>query len=286
MVKSNSAQGSVDRTARLCHDPRMDLEAARKGLAKRSAFSAKRVAFLVVAGAALIAGVLLRAGYFGRPDVEQNAPVTVPASPPPQAVATPPAETTESVAKIPAPVDTPAAAPSQPTAQAGGEQAGQTDAAVPPADQADLPGAGMILVSRQPVEVRASPSASAPTTYGFPAGRPFRVIGHEGGFAQIKDLRSGATGWIDEAALVPPPRVPTLTAPSRVTTGTATAQPKAVAIGGKAATPPTAAKPKVAGKGGQVAAGSEDVTDPDLVQPDRRPGLLGGVFRGIFGGGN
>ena len=44
--------------------------------------------------------------------------------------------------------------------------------------------------------------------YGFPAGRPFRVIGREAGFVQIQDLKSSASGWIDEAALAPPPRRP------------------------------------------------------------------------------
>ena len=71
----------------------------------------------------------------------------------------------------------------------------------------------MILVSRQPVSVLASPSASAPTMYGFPAGRPFRVIGRDGGFTHIQDLKSSASGWIEEAALAPPPRVPTASAP-------------------------------------------------------------------------
>src|SRR5262245_19519689 len=66
----------------------------------------------------------------------------------------------------------------------------------------------MILVSRQPVAVLASPSSSAPALYGFPAGRPFRVIGRDGGFAHIQDLRSSASGWIDEAALALPPRMP------------------------------------------------------------------------------
>jgi hypothetical protein len=253
----------------------MDLEAARKDLAKRSALSPRRLAFFAVAGLALVAGLLLRAGYFGQPEGEQNAPVVIAAPPPPPA-ALPTTETTETVAKAPA--EEPAAAPSPPAEPA---------AAPPPADQTDLPGAGMILVSRAPVEVRASPSASAPTTYGFPAGRPFRVIGHEGGFAQIKDLKSGATGWIDEAVLVPPPRGPAV-APQPRAPSTATSQPRPAAVGGKTATPLTAAKPKAVGKGGQVVArtGEDANTEPDPVQPERRPGLLGGVFRGIFGGGN
>ena len=49
----------------------------------------------------------------------------------------------------------------------------------------------------------ASPSSSAPVLYGFPAGRPFRVIGRSAGFAHIQDLKSSASGWIDEAALAP-----------------------------------------------------------------------------------
>jgi hypothetical protein len=265
----------------------MDLEAARKDLAKRSALSPRRLAFFAVAGLALVAGLLLRAGFFGQPEEEQNAPVVV-AAPPPLPAAPPATETTETVAKAPAPAEEPAAAPRPPAEPASVEKAEQTDAAPPPADQTDFPGAGIILVSRAPVEVRASPSASAPTTYGFPAGRPFRVIGHEGGFAQIKDLKSGATGWIDEAVLVPPPRGPAVAPQPRAPSATATSQPRPAAVGGKTATPLTAAKPKAVGKGGQVAArtGEDASTEPDPVRPERRPGLLGGVFRGIFGGGN
>jgi hypothetical protein len=59
----------------------------------------------------------------------------------------------------------------------------------------------MILVSKRPIELLASPSSSAVVMYGFPAARRFRLIGHESGFAQIQDLKSGATGWIDEVAL-------------------------------------------------------------------------------------
>jgi len=123
----------------------------------------------------------------------------------------------------------------------------------------------------------ASPSSSAPTLYGFPAGRPFRVIGHNGGFAQIKDLRSGATGWIDEAALAPAPGSPAVSAPS---------QPKPVAASRKSAEPSTAPKPKATKKDSQVTAGSEETAEP--VQTPKRPGLFGGggLFGGIFGSGN
>ena len=67
---------------------------------------------------------------------------------------------------------------------------------------------GMILVSKRPIEVLAGPSSSASMLYGFPAGRPFRLIGRNGDFAQIQDLKSGATGWIDETALAQSPPMP------------------------------------------------------------------------------
>ena len=135
----------------------------------------------------------------------------------------------------------------------------------------------MILVSRQPIGVLASPSSSAPTMYGFPAGRPFRVIGRDGGFAHIQDLKSSASGWIDEAALAPPPRVPAVSAPS---------QPKPFAVSRKVRSKARSGRSEA--KSDQerqsVTANSEAATQPDR----RRPGLFGrgGVFGGIFGNGN
>jgi hypothetical protein len=61
--------------------------------------------------------------------------------------------------------------------------------------------AGPIVVSKRPVQVLAGPSSSASVLYGFPAGRPFRLIGHEAGFAHIQDLKSSATGWIESTAV-------------------------------------------------------------------------------------
>jgi hypothetical protein len=72
---------------------------------------------------------------------------------------------------------------------------------------------GMILVSKRPIEVLARPSSSSVVMYGFPAGRRFRLIGREAGFAQIQDLKSGATGWIDESGLEQSPRVPAASEP-------------------------------------------------------------------------
>jgi hypothetical protein len=82
------------------------------------------------------------------------------------------------------------------------------------AEPAGPTGSGIILVSRRPFEVLAGPSSSASVMYGFPAGRRFRLIGREAGFAQIQDLKSGATGWIDEASLEQSPRVPAVSVPS------------------------------------------------------------------------
>jgi hypothetical protein len=267
----------------------MDLEAARKALPKRSSFSSKRVVFFVVVGLCVVAGVLLRSGlYFTQPEVEQKAPVAVTPSPPPTA-ATPAVGATESVPQSPTAVTSsppPAAAtpavegtgavpqssrPAQNAVTAPTEQAEPTGEAVDkpePAGEADehagpeLP--GMILVARQPVEVLASPSSSAPALYGFPAGRPFRVIGREGGFAHIQDLKSSASGWIDEAALAQPPGAPAASAPG---------QSKPFSAGGK----PTQ-------KDSAVTADSDVATQPDR----RRPGLFGrgGLFGGIFGNGN
>jgi hypothetical protein len=127
--------------------------------------------------------------------------------------------------------------------------------------------------------VLASPSSSAPATYGFPAGRPFRVIGRDGRFTQIQDLKSGASGWIDEAALTPPARVPAVSAQS---------QPKPVAVSRKPPNPSVDLKPKSTKRRGQVTDDSEEATEPDAVQGRNRPGLLGrgGLFGGIFGNGN
>ena len=50
----------VDRKSRLCHDPGMDLEVARKALSRRSAFSSKRAAFFVIAGLFVVGGIVLR----------------------------------------------------------------------------------------------------------------------------------------------------------------------------------------------------------------------------------
>ena len=251
----------------------MDLEVARKALSKRSAFSPKHVAFFVVAGLCLVAGILLRSGqYFAQPEVELKAPVAVA----PPVAATPAVEATESIPEPPPPPQDAAIAPPEnvePTGEAV-EALEQADEAVEHAEQPEPPGSGMILVSRQPIEVLASPSSSAPALYGFPAGRPFRVIGRDGGFVHIQDMKSSASGWIDEAAVTPPPSAPVVSAPS---------QPKPSAVSRKPSNPSAGPKPNATKNDSGVTADSE-ATQPDR----RRPGLFGrgGVFGGIFRNSN
>jgi hypothetical protein len=283
----------------------MDLEAVSKSLSKRNAFSTKKkIAFVAVAGLVLVGGIGLRAShYFGgtladsEPAVVE-APAAAPAATPssvPAPVAAPEeappyaAETAGSVPKTAPATQEAAPAPSEPAGQTGGTaeqtmpegdavgQVAPEGDAVGQSEQADLPGAGMILVARKPVQVLAGPSASAPAMYGFPAGRPFRVIGRQGGFVQIKDLRSSASGWIDETALAePPPSAPAVAAPS---------QSKPGAVNRK---PATASAPKAANKNAPVTADSEPAAGPDPTQARRPPVLFGrgGFFGGIFGGGN
>jgi hypothetical protein len=231
----------------------MDLEAARKSLSpKQVGFSSKKLAFLGVAGLVLVAGIVWRGSdYFGETPAEEKAPVAVeapalePAAPPTTEATKSPAGTLPAAetAETPPTTQDTATAPNAPAEQTGDAlaQPEPEGNAVKQAEQPELPGAGMILVARKPVEMLASPSADAPAMYGFPAGRPFRVIGREGGFAKIQDLKSGASGWIDEAALTaPPPRQPAVAAPSPSKSGaggpkssTASANPKAKATAKK-----------------------------------------------------
>lgn len=268
----------VDQQAPPCHDRAMDPKVPWKTLSRRGAFSSKQVAFFAVAGLALVVGIFLRAGhYFRQPAEEEKAPVAVEASPP--AAAVPPTiDAAKSVPKTPQAPKAPRAMqqattePSKPAEQAGdaAQQAKPEGDAVEQAEQPESKYSGVILVSKKPVEMLASPSASASVMYGFPAGRPFRVIGREGSFAHIQDLRSGASGWIDEAALTEPPPKQAVAPPSKPTA--------------RGASP----KPKVTKKDAQVATDSEVPDESDSVQPRNRPRLFGkgGLFGGIFGGGN
>jgi hypothetical protein len=262
----------------------MDLEAARKSLSKRNTFSPKKIAFAVVACLVLVVGIGLRASHYLGETPAQNEPIAVEtpvaALPAPEA-ALPPAETTESIPKAAPATQEAAPAPTEPAEQATDnvEQTQPESDAVGQTEQADLPGAGMILVSRKPVSVLASPSASAPAMYGFPAGRPFRVVGREGGFVQIQDLKSSASGWIDEAALAAPPPAPAVAAPS---------QSKPAPVSRKPATASADPKPKAVKKAARVNVEPEPAAEPDPAEAPRRPGLFGrgGLFGGILGNGN
>ena len=113
-------------------------------------------------------------------------------------------------------------------------------------------GSGTILVARKAIGMLSGPSSSAPVLYGFPPGRPFRLLGHDGGFAHIQDLKSSGSGWVDETALAPSAGVPV---------NSATPQPEA-----SSPIPP------------DPSAGPTPKTS--------RPGLFGGgggLLRGIFG---
>jgi hypothetical protein len=59
----------------------------------------------------------------------------------------------------------------------------------------------LATVAGSPAVVRSQPGTSAPVLFGFPTGRPLRVLGRESGFAYVQDLRSSQLGWIEEAAL-------------------------------------------------------------------------------------
>jgi hypothetical protein len=286
----------------------MDLEAARKSLSKRSAFSTKKIAFVGAAALVLVGGIALRAGhYFGEaptgvepaavealPPQASTAPEPPPAAAPsaaPQPAPPPTAEPAGSVAKTPPATQQAAPAPAEPAEPTGAtaDQPAPEADAVEQAEQADLPGAGMILVARKPVQVLASPSASAPAMYGFPAGRPFRVIGRQGGFVQIKDLRSSASGWIDEAALARPPvSAPSVAAPSRPKPGAVGQKPATAAADPKPKAGAADPKPKAAAKKGAPVTADSESDAPDPGQASRPPVLFGrgGFFGGIFGNGN
>ena len=258
----------------------MDLGGTQKTPSKLGGFSRKQVAFFAIAGLVLVGGIALRAShYLSEPAGEEKVPAVVDSAAPKSAPETAPEAATPPEA---APVAAPEAAP--PAAETAAEPVPETPPAAqeaatpttqpakPEGDTAEqpLPDASVILVARRPVELLASPSPSATVMFGFPAGRPFRVIGQEGGFAHIRDLKSGTTGWIDKTALAPPP--PRAPAPS---------QAKPAGGGRKSSTASSDAK--ATKKETSVADDAAPAT-----QPSQRPGLFGqgGLFGGIFSGGN
>ena len=150
----------------------------------------------------------------------------------------------------------PVAPPDAATDTTSAIDTGENAAPLPP----DSPLAGKILVSKRPVEVLAAPSASASAMYGFPAGRPFRALSREGDYIRIQDVKSGASGWIEEAALAPAP--PPVAAPAPGSRATAKATPRK--------------KRKFA---------PETETAAQAPEPRKKRGIFGGdgLFGGLFG---
>jgi hypothetical protein len=256
----------------------MKLGPTQKPKVHLGGLSSKQAAFLGVAGLVLVGGLILRNFISSdEPPGEETAPVVVGASTPeadtPEAA---PVEklTTERLPETPPATQETATAPSEPVGDAAGQAQQTGDAAEKPplvGDAADqsLPDADMILVARRPVELLAEPSADATVMFGFPAGRPFRVIGREAGFVQIQDEKSGARGWIDEAALAAaPPRAPVITR--------------------RSSTKPTRRSSTKPAGGGRRSSSKPDSSIVDererSVEPPKRPGLFGGggLFGGIF----
>ncbi len=166
-------------------------------------------------------------------------------------------------------------------APANGDAASQGAPAAPA-------GSGAILVSKQPVKLLAGPSSSAAVMYGFPAGRRFRLIGQEPGFAQLQDVKSGATGWIDEAALGHSPAVAAAKAASQPKQDlrsnkevTASSNPKPTS---HAATKKIASTPAKAKRTRKAATAEAKSETPAPQQPKRRGlfGLRGNSAQGVL----
>ena len=238
----------------------MDLGPTHKPPVHFGGLSSKQLIFLGIAGVILVVGVVLRNVVSSdEPAGEETTPVAVEAAPPA------PKTTSERLLPETPPATQEAATPPSPPVEQTGEAVQQTgDQQAGDAAEPALPGSDMILVARRPVELLSEPSTDGAVMFGFPAGRPFRVIGEENGFVQIKDEKSGASGWIDKSALAaPPPRAPVVTTRARPKPG----------AGGRGASP-------------RRNAGQSDSAVADelqsAVEPPKRPGLFGGG--GIFGG--
>jgi hypothetical protein len=101
-------------------------------------------------------------------------------------------------------------APQLPTADAAPQQAPQDAAAPDDADQSEAaapgetPGQGQgIWIVATTADVHNQPSDQAPSIYSLPAGRQVRVLARDNGWAQVQDVASGGTGWVDAQMLAP-----------------------------------------------------------------------------------
>lgn len=198
-------------------------------------------------------------------------------------------------------------------------EAGGATSALPPGGAAALPadnepvddGSGEVVITTRLSSIYASPSASAPVLYAFPAGRRLRVIGHEGGFVRIKELQSGATGWAEASTLAPgsapatTPAAPTTSAsaepsadvgeapaasaPATESKPAAAPPPKPRPSTQRAATKPpanqkTAAKPPVAGATTPPTAAQKEAAAKREAQPAERSGPFPDFLKRAFGG--
>jgi len=141
------------------------------------------------------------------------------------------------------------------------DEAEPVQQAAPKPTVSPTPLSGKVVVSKRPVEVLASPSESASAMFGFPAGRPFRVLGGDGKYVKIQDIRSGASGWIEEAALAPAP-APVPAAKQR------------------AGTKPAAKTSRTRTRSSET---ETVAAEPKPVPKRERPRPFGGLFGGLFG---
>lgn len=216
---------------------------------------------LIIAGclAVVVGGTLLWSRYGGDQAANvmtsREAVVEVAPPPDPSAPTTPTAAVTGSLP-----------APEQPVPQGAAPTASLDPASEAAASAPDF---GSILVTTRLSSIHASPSASAPVLYAFPAGRQLRVIGRETGFARIEDVKSGATGWVDERLL----------APSTATAASAPAAPSApsASIDTESAPPPRPAKASKPAAIKQAATETEAPAEAPP-KPAAKP-----IQRGLFG---
>lgn len=76
----------------------------------------------------------------------------------------------------------------------------RSEAAAPDANPDQAQGAWIVAAT---ADVHAQPSAEAPSIYSLPAGRQVRVLARDNGWAQVQDVASGGTGWVDAQVLAP-----------------------------------------------------------------------------------
>jgi hypothetical protein len=133
--------------------------------------------------------------------------------------------------------------PSESASATGAVSPGALPSESEPADD----GTGEILITTRQSPIYGSPSASASVLYAFPAGRRLRVVGREGDFVRIKDVQSGATGWVDARTLAPGSAAAANT-PTATSTPSASAEPSTDGSGATSdldpGSQPAAAPPK------------------------------------------